>query len=239
MYTDVFTRLADAQAVTVAAFTANNIDLSLARDIGEGTELSMVFSPSSTLAGTATLQCQAVVSDYPLQIFAQTVTISNGTPAVITLASGSHTMVTGSPIQFATTSALPTGLAVATTYYVINTGSTTTFRVASSLANALAGTAIATSSAGSGTHTASQSGYQYVGDAGTFTTTEIIPATGAAPASPIVLEINPKIAKYGARYLSGLFYFTSGSFSAGTWNVDVVHNIQDGRKFHASGFKVT
>ena len=237
MYVDVFNRLADAQAVTATTFTANNIDLSLARDIGEGTQLTALFSPSPTLAGTGTLNCQMVVSDYPLYILQQTVTISVATPGVVTLSSGTHAMQTGSPIQLATTGALPTGLAVATTYYVINTGSTTTFRLATNLANALAGTAIATSGTQSGTHSASQVAYIYVGDSGAIGLAEVA-VSNAVPQIPLAVEINPRIARYGARYLCGILSIGSPSNVAGTWNVDVVHNIQDGRKFHASGFTV-
>lgn len=62
---------------------------------------------------------------------------------------------TGSPIAFLTSSAAPAGLAVATTYYAIN-ASATTIKVATSYANALAGTQIDITSAGTGTHTVLQ-----------------------------------------------------------------------------------
>lgn len=77
-------------------------------------------------------------------------TISNATPAVVTLTA--HGFITGDQLYFTTTGALPTGLSVNTIYYAIKTGANT-FNVATSLANAIAATAIATSSAGSGTHT--------------------------------------------------------------------------------------
>lgn len=60
--------------------------------------------------------------------------------------------LTGTEVTFTTTNTLPTGLSTSTTYYLIYQ-STTTFKVASSLANALAGTAIDITGAGSGTHT--------------------------------------------------------------------------------------
>ena len=80
-----------------------------------------------------------------------TVTISNATPGVITWTA--HGLLKGMRIQLTTTGSLPTGLTASTTYWVNVTGANT-FNVASSKANLDAGTYIATSSAGSGTHTA-------------------------------------------------------------------------------------
>lgn len=77
------------------------------------------------------------------------VTISNASPGVI---SGAPAAVQiGWPITFTTTGALPTGLSVGTTYYVISAGfvSGTTLEVAATPN----GAAINTSSAGSGVHT--------------------------------------------------------------------------------------
>ena len=87
---------------------------------------------------------------------AQTValtSISNATPAVFTCTSAAHLPETGSPIQLTTSGGLPTGLSLATTYYVTNP-SGSTYNVCTTLADAMAGTnKVATSSAGSGTHT--------------------------------------------------------------------------------------
>jgi hypothetical protein len=55
-------------------------------------------------------------------------------------------------VQFTTTGTLPVGLSLATNYWIIRVSSTTC-RVATSLANAQAGTAIAYTDAGTGTHT--------------------------------------------------------------------------------------
>lgn len=60
--------------------------------------------------------------------------------------------LTGTEVKFTTTNILPAGLATNTTYYLIFQ-STTTFKVATSLANALAGTAIDITDTGTGTHT--------------------------------------------------------------------------------------
>lgn len=80
-----------------------------------------------------------------------TVTISNATPAVITW--NSHGLTSGQRVQFTTTGSLPTGLTTSTTYWVYVVDANT-FRVSTSLSALQAGTYVATSSAGSGTHTA-------------------------------------------------------------------------------------
>lgn len=77
------------------------------------------------------------------------VTISNATPGVVTLAS--HGINTGERIQFTTAGALPTGLSTATDYFVTVLTSST-FKVSTTYANLVAGTFVATSSAGSGIH---------------------------------------------------------------------------------------
>jgi hypothetical protein len=55
-------------------------------------------------------------------------------------------------VRFTTTTTLPTGLSLATDYFLVRV-SATTARVATSYANAIAGTVIAFTDAGSGTHT--------------------------------------------------------------------------------------
>jgi hypothetical protein len=80
-----------------------------------------------------------------------TVTITSANPGVVTLAG--HGLSTGSCIELTTTGTLPTNLSANTNYYVIYVGADT-FRLATSAANAIAGTAIDTSGGSpSGTHT--------------------------------------------------------------------------------------
>lgn len=62
--------------------------------------------------------------------------------------------LTGTEVKFSSTTTLPAGLSEDTTYYLIYQ-STTTFKVATSLANALAGTAVDITDTGTGTHTVS------------------------------------------------------------------------------------
>lgn len=63
-----------------------------------------------------------------------------------------HGLTTGQLVGFATTGTLPTGVSIATGVYAISVTSST-FKVASTYANALAGTAISLSGSSSGTHT--------------------------------------------------------------------------------------
>lgn len=82
-----------------------------------------------------------------------TVTISNATPGVITW--NSHPLAAGDQVEFTTTGSLPTGLSTGTKYFVISSGiGSNSFQVSATRG----GSAINTSSAGSGTHTAY--GYQ-------------------------------------------------------------------------------
>jgi hypothetical protein len=63
-----------------------------------------------------------------------------------------HGMLTGLKVRVSTTTTLPAGLAAVTDYYVI-ADTVDTFKLASSLAFALAGTAIDITDTGTGTHT--------------------------------------------------------------------------------------
>lgn len=65
-------------------------------------------------------------------------------------------LYTGAIVQVASTTTLPAGLSAATNYYVIRTAATT-LTLATSLANAHAGTAIDITDAGTGTHTMTMS----------------------------------------------------------------------------------
>ncbi|CAB5212898.1 hypothetical protein UFOVP191_60 [uncultured Caudovirales phage] len=89
---------------------------------------------------------------------AATVTISNASPCVISdtaavanTGSPAAGITVGSVINFTTTGALPTGLSTGTNYYVISTGFTA--GASYQISATPGGTAINTSSAGSGTHT--------------------------------------------------------------------------------------
>jgi microcystin-dependent protein len=76
----------------------------------------------------------------------------NATTDVITVPTNAEKWVTGRRVRLTTTTTLPTGLAINTDYFVIRL-TATTIQLASSLANAVAGTAINFTTAGTGTHT--------------------------------------------------------------------------------------
>jgi microcystin-dependent protein len=79
-----------------------------------------------------------------------TVTLTIATPCIVTRAN--HGLTTGQKVYFTTTGALPTALTANTTYWVNVTGANT-FNVATSYANLIAGTYIATTGTQSGIHT--------------------------------------------------------------------------------------
>lgn len=87
------------------------------------------------------------VTWFPVTTDTVTMTIAN--PGVVTT---TKDLKTGTPVKFTTTGALPTGITAGTKYYWIRT-SATTGNLATSKANALAGTTITTSGSQSGTHT--------------------------------------------------------------------------------------
>ena len=153
MITDNFLRLsgsltagsATGQAVTATANSTNVVDLSLARDVGEGEDLYVQFTVGTafTAAGSATL-----------------------TPTVVVSAADSLTT--------------PTTIATAGTI------------------------AVATLVAG----------YSFA------------------------VRLNPLIASLGLRYLGAIYTVATGPMTAGTITADIVTEIQDGKKFYASGFTV-
>lgn len=84
-----------------------------------------------------------------------TITLTIAAPAVVTWAA--HGMQPLAPVYFSTTGALPTGLSAFTAYYVAaGTVTANTFQIATTEANALAGTCITTTGTQSGTQTAHQ-----------------------------------------------------------------------------------
>ncbi len=87
------------------------------------------------------------VTWFPVSTDTVTMTLAN--PGVVTT---TKDLKTGTPVIFTTTGALPTGITSGTKYYWIRTGATTG-NVATSKANALAGTTITTSGSQSGVHT--------------------------------------------------------------------------------------
>jgi hypothetical protein len=125
-----------------------------------------------------------------------TVTISNGTPAVVTLTSNTTTpLVDGTAIMFETTGALPLPLKPFTVYYVKYL-TTTTFN----LALTSGGTAINTSTVGSGTQTIS---------------IRAIPVSALTGASDVPLTQNTLIVSDASRFT---FVFGSNDYLITTYD---------------------
>ena len=151
MITDSILRLSENQgAITADAVSTNTIDLSIAREIGEGKDIYMIFTVTTTGTGTGTIVFSAIVDTDP-------------------------------------------GLATSVTTLVSSA--------------AYVGTALV-----AGTST-DQKGTQ------------------------IVLRLPPVIASLGKRYL-GANYDVTGTVGAVKITCDIVTDVQDGKKFYASGFSV-
>lgn len=121
-------------------------------DIGGATSSLNEFLIDVGSAGnTRTTANTNLLGDAKASSISATATITIASPGVVTIVG--HGLTTGNKIYFTTTGALPTGLTASTTYYVIAVDAST-FRLATSMTNAFAGTAINTSGSQSGVHTA-------------------------------------------------------------------------------------
>jgi len=101
-----------------------------------------------------TMSGAARVGKQPVTVFhtayAQTFTADASTD--VCTAAGGTLPATGTAVVLTTTGTLPAGLSLSTTYFIIKTAATT-FKLATTIANADAGTQIDITDAGSGTHT--------------------------------------------------------------------------------------
>lgn len=149
-----------AEYVNISAFGMNlyrdnNIDTPT-RLVFQGLIWNKYFSsnttsnPGSGVLNNLTAAYRWKRSNHAWQALDGTFTITIASPGVVT--KNNHGFETGDQVWFTTTGALPTGISINTVYYVIYVNANT-FRLATSLANAQAGTAINTSGTQSGTHT--------------------------------------------------------------------------------------
>lgn len=120
---------------------------------------------------------------------------------------------TGDGVRLTTTTTLPGGLATATTYYVIANASRRVFKLASSLANARAGTAINITSAGTGTHTVTWYDYAAYTCNGAFATD----GSGKESILEDLVETMAGTATYGATWV----------INAGAWAASVMSLVDD------------
>lgn len=123
----------------------------LTNAVAQGASLFITWTGGKATTGfyevlDADTDTEEVTIDLPY--IASTVTISIAAPGVVTWAN--HGLAVNDTIRFTTTGALPTGLAINTTYYVKEVLSANTFTVSASAG----GAAITTSGTQSGTQTA-------------------------------------------------------------------------------------
>lgn len=172
---DVYNELTNSLPVTGVKAMAANLpmggfkvinaaDPTLAQDLATKHYVDGVLA-AGQIPGTTTNDNAAAgnIGEYIAAISpntSATITMTIATPCVVTWPSipysGASTTGTNwtAPIKFTTTGALATGVVAGTQYWIIgNTIVGNTFQIATSVANALAGTAIATSGSQSGTHT--------------------------------------------------------------------------------------
>lgn len=153
---------------------------------------------------------------------------------IITMASTTNrpsNILTGTRVQLTTTTTLPAGLALATNYYVIKV-SDSTFKLATSYANAVAGTAINITDAGTGTHTMSRLLPRYTNGAGVQAVMFNPAATAMGAATPnlslgytnsaqTASRATPTVLPVGKTAASNTLVLYSGASGAGKFNYTV------------------
>jgi hypothetical protein len=96
MITDTLLRVSDGQALTTTAVSTNTIDLSIARDIGEGTELIMNFAVATALTGGTSVKFE-VISSAAADLSTPTVIGSSDAIAAADLVAGKNVAVKINP----------------------------------------------------------------------------------------------------------------------------------------------
>jgi hypothetical protein len=140
-------------------------------------------------------------------------------------------ILTGTRVRLTTTTTLPAGLATATDYYVIRV-SNSTFKLATSYANAVAGTAINITSTGTGTHTITWLLPRYTNGAGlnAFFFNPAATALGAATpnlslgytnSSQVASRATPTVLPVGKTAASNSHILHTGATAAGKYNFAV------------------
>lgn len=127
--------------------------------IGIEVDISAV-STKEAVASAIKTACDAdpnFLNDYTTDLVGTTLTDSNFAPGDVdvgadTITITDHDFYTGLEVQFSSSGSLPTGITGSTNYYIIYVDANTV-QIASSFANAIAGTQIDITGAGSGTHT--------------------------------------------------------------------------------------
>lgn len=137
-------------------------------------------------------------------------------------------ILTGTRVRLTTTTTLPAGLALATDYYVIRL-SDTTFSLATSYANAIAGTVIDITSTGTGTHTISWLLPRYTNGAGVNAIYFANNATAVGAATPnlslgytnsaqVASRATPTVLPIGKSAASNSHILYTGATGVGKYN---------------------
>lgn len=140
-------------------------------------------------------------------------------------------ILTGTRVRLTTSGTLPGGLATATDYYVIRS-SDTTFQLATSYANAIAGTAINITDAGTGTHTITWLLPRYTNGAGVNAIFFNSNATALGAATPnlslgytnssqTTSRATPTVLPVGKTAASNSHIIYTGATGAGKYNYQV------------------
>lgn len=140
-------------------------------------------------------------------------------------------VLTGTRVRLTTTTTLPAGLALATDYYVIKI-SDTTFKLATSYANAVAGTPINITDAGTGTHTVNWLLPRYTNGAGLNAMFFNPAATALGAATPnlslgytnsaqVASRATPTVLPVGKTAASNSHILYTGATGAGKYNYAV------------------
>ena len=91
MITDKLLRVSEDQALTTTAVSTNTVDLSVARDMGEGHDLFMNFAVTTALSGGTSVTFEIIVADNAA--LSSNVTVIGSSGAVLTAALGAGTNI--------------------------------------------------------------------------------------------------------------------------------------------------
>lgn len=237
MLTDILLILATAQAVTASGITLSTdyVDLVRRRDIGAGNPLvlntSIVSAPTAAGAEGASIDFRLIgLHDTVLSRALCTATITTNVCGLA--AAAAHGYAAGTPVQ--ASAVTTTGLVVNRVYFVTGGATllTTSFKLSSSLALALAGTSDVVISA-----------------TNTWTLTHV--PTVYAATGPIVRELlligrrfvantSAHVGPNGMpapRYVFGAAVTTS-TFTNGTYSMQLVESATDQLRFYPGGFSL-
>lgn len=169
--------------VTNAMLTAGAVDAAKAviatqGEAEAGTDTTKLMNPLRVAQAIAALTPPATGRLLATTYYTcpqQNVTISVATPAVITFpSSGKDMCERNCPVQFTTTGALPVGLALLTTYYVLPLTANT-----ANVSLTPNGSPVATTGAGSGTHTIRNAPYEKSINNPLFVDVEVVGGCGS------------------------------------------------------------